>query len=99
MSGYPTLQQHRISRVTASGAVSGSPALVFAYKLVAGSAAATSSLTNDATGAGDPLDQLAAVTGSTEESDYSDRGPVTFDSKLYCVLAGTGAVAYVWWDG
>lgn len=92
------LAKHRFIRVTESAALAAIPARVYGVMVVGGSAATTLKLYNAANGDGTQTIEFAAAIGTTLFVDLTEVGPVEFSAKLYAVLAGTGGIAYVWYD-
>lgn len=94
----PDLPKHKFARVASSAKVADASRL-YAMMIVGGSGAAgTLKVMNTANGSGDPTVECAAVTGATTFVDFSLLGPVILTTALYVTLAGSGAVAYVWYD-
>lgn len=93
------LPKHRLTLVSESAAISAVPTHVFKIVLVPAAAKALLKLTNDANGAGTAVISSQAVTdGAAVELDFEDVGGIAFTSKCYATLAGSGALAYIWWD-
>lgn len=92
------LPKHNVTRIATSAAVKATAAHVYGIQLIGGSAAATLKLTNDANGSGTGVVEAAAPIGATVFIDFTDLGPVAFSTALYATIAGTGAIAYIWWD-
>lgn len=93
------------TRITADGAVSASPGILWAIQLNGGTAACKIELTNDANGAGTNVIEVCAphtdADGSAQSSvfiDYSPVGGIEFGAKCYADITGTGAVAFAWYD-
>jgi hypothetical protein len=93
------------TRVTASVAIKATAGRILAVLLEGGTTASSIDFTNDANGAGTPIIGVTVpftdADASAQDSrlfDFTKFGGLAFDSKIYAVLAGTGAVAYVWFD-
>ena len=92
------------TRVATSAAISGASGTLWAILLEGGTTASSIDFTNDATGAGTPLIGVTAPFTDDDASsqssvfvDLTTLGGVYFSSKCYATIAGTGAVAYVWY--
>ena len=91
------------TRLTADGAVSGNPCIIWAVQLNGGTAACKAEFTNDADGSGTNVIEVCAphtdADGSAQSSvfvDYSKFGGIKFSSKCFLDITGTGAVCFVW---
>ena len=92
------LPKHRFIRIGSSAAIAAIPARVYGVMVVGGSAATTLKLYDAADGSGTPTIEFAAAIGTTVFVDLTEVGPVDFPTKLYAAIAGTGGIAYVWYD-
>lgn len=92
------LPKHNLARVATSAATTSTETRVYAVQLVGGSASATLKLYNNADGSGTETFGLAALTGTTVFICMDELGPVQFDTAMYSTIAGTGAIAYIWYD-
>lgn len=71
---------------------------LMAVSLAGGSAASKVEFKNAATDTGTVLFTLNALTNDNKFVDFSDLGGILFDTAIFCKPAGTGAIAYVWFD-
>jgi hypothetical protein len=85
------------TRIAADGAVSAIPGRIWAVELAAGSDASSVQFTNDANGAGTNVLVINTAANQGVYRSYVDLGGVNFDTKCYCDITGTGAVAFVWY--
>lgn len=92
-------------RLSSAAAIKAVPGKVWAILLEGGSDAASIDITNDADGSGTPIigvtapftDADASAAGTVFVS-FVELGGLVFSSKIYGKLAGTGAIAYVWYE-
>lgn len=96
---------HNLVRLSSAAAITSIPGRVFAVLLEGGTDASSIDFTNDADGNGTPVVGVTAPFTDTDASaagtvfvDFTSLGGVNFSSKIYGKLAGTGAIAYVWYD-
>ena len=100
-----SVPMHNLKRLSEAGAVKGAPGRVWAILLEGGSDASSIDITNDADGNGTPVigvtatftDSDASAAGTTYV-DFTSLGGIDFTTKIYGKLAGTAAIAYVWYD-
>jgi hypothetical protein len=69
-------------------------------KVVIGGATANATVQfkNAATDTGDVLLTLSCLANDSKEFSFDDVGGIVFSTAMYCKPAGTGAIAYVWYD-
>lgn len=92
------LPKYRLTRVASSAAIAAVPGRVMAVLLCPADAKSLFKLTNDANGSGDSVVNVQAVAeGASTFVDFTSLGGVMFTSKIYATIAGSGAIAYVWW--
>jgi len=93
------------TRLASAAAVKGSPGRLWAVLLEGGTAASSIDFHNHASSAsGDPIVGVTAPFTDTDASaastvfiSFVDVGGIEFGTGIYGNLAGTGAVAYVWY--
>jgi hypothetical protein len=66
--------------------------------LFGGSAASQVELKNAATDTGTVLYGLNTPTADSRKDDFSNVGGIAFPVGCFVKPAGTGAIAYVWWE-
>lgn len=93
------------TRVATAAVLKASPGRVLAVLIEGGTAASSIDFTNDGDGSADPLIGVTvpftdsdASAASTYFLDLSHFGGVYFSVAIYAKLAGTGAIAYIWYD-
>lgn len=102
----PTLQKlGNPTRLAASAAVKATPGRVLAILLEGGTTAtsvkfkdAASDTGTEIIGAAAPHTDSDASAKSSVFLDFSHFGGIYFATAIYAVLAGTGAICYVWYD-
>ena len=94
------LPKYRFTVVPASSAaaLSASPVRLIKVHLAGGSAASKVEFKNAATDTGDVLLTVNALTNDSKGEDLSSVGGIPFTTACFCKPAGTGAIAYVWWE-
>ena len=103
----PTLPSNPIhgnpTRVATSAAIDATPGTLWAVLLEGGTTASSIDFTNDTDGSGTavvgvtaPFTDDDASSQSTVFIDFTSVGGVRFSTACYATIAGTGAVAYVW---
>jgi len=66
--------------------------------LFGGSADSQVEFKNAATDTGDVLLSVNALLDTTMDVDLTSVGGLVFDTAMFCKPAGTGAIAYVWYE-
>lgn len=94
------LPKYRLTTVpAATPAQVGSGAIrVMKVAIAGGSAASKVELKNAATDTGDILLTVNALTNDYKSESLEDVGGIGFSTALYVKPAGTGAIAYIWWE-
>jgi len=94
------LPKYRLTTVpAATPAQVGSGAIrVMKIALAGGSAASKAELKNAATDTGDILFTINALTNDYKSESFEEQGGIPFPTALYAKPAGTGAIAYIWWE-
>ena len=98
MSALP--QYKTATVVTASPAQVGATGVrrLLAVSLAGGSAASKVEFKNAATDTGTVLLTVNCLTNDNQFVDLSELGGIVFDTAIFCKPAGTGAIAYVWYE-
>ena len=96
----PELPKYRFTVVPASAAaaLSSSPVRLIKVELAGGSAASKVEFKNAATDTGSVLLTINALTNDQKGADMQNVGGLAFSTACFCKPAGTGAIAYVWWE-
>ena len=91
------------TRVTASVQIKATKGKIWAIQIEGGTSASSIDIKNAATDTGDILIGATAPFTDTDASSqssvflsYVGVGGIDFSTAMYAVLAGTGAIAYVW---
>lgn len=94
------LPKYRFTVVPAStpAALSSAPVRLIKVHIAGGSAASKVEFKNAATDTGDILLTVNALTNDSKGEDMESVGGIPFSTACYCKPAGTGAIAYVWWE-
>jgi hypothetical protein len=94
------LPKYRFAIVPASAAaaIASVPVRLIKVVLFGGSADSQVEFKNAATDTGDVLLTLAALLDTSFTVSMADVGGLAFSTACFCKPAGTGAIAYVWWE-
>lgn len=90
--------KHKLARVATGTKVVTGSARLYGILLVGGSAATTVKIFDTVDGSGTETVGAATAIGTSVFIDFEELGPVMFSSYMYVTPAGTGGVAYVWYD-
>lgn len=100
-----SLPMHNFARVATSALLKTGAGRVMAVQLNGGSDAASLAIHNTADGSGTAVYEIVAPFTDADASaagttfvDLSGLGGVAASAYVYAKLAGTGAVAYVWFE-
>lgn len=98
MSSLPLYKTATVT--TASPAQVGATGVrrLLCVSLAGGSAASKVEFKNAATDTGTVLLTVNCLTNDNQFVDLSEFGGIIFDTAIFCKPAGTGAIAYVWYE-
>ena len=101
----PSHPLFQLTRLASSAAIKAVPGKVWRIDLYGTSDAASLLLYNAASATGTevygmvvPFTDTDASAASSVSISFVDVGGLSFSSKIYAALTGTGAIAYVWWS-
>lgn len=100
MLGAPDLPKFQLKRLTADGAVSATPIIVYAILVDGNHADWKVELTNDADGSGTNVVQVGSeAEGGQTFFDFTNLGGVLFNSKCYADITVTAGIVHIWYEG
>lgn len=96
----PALPLYPIKILAAGGAVASTAGRLMAVLAMAGDNDWKLEFTNDATGLGTNVIELAGeAEGGQTFFDFTKLGGIYFSSKCYCAITDSGGQFFFWWDG